>query len=656
MSHGGPVIENLDGGFALVQWTVNPRQSVLRDGNGEKRIEPKVMEVLVYLAEHAGDVVTRDELLDNVWSGMVVGDEALSRAISLLRTNLEDDPRKPIFIQTVPRRGYRLIATPRPLTAEIAGTSAPPPAEAAAHWWRYAAGAAVMLILALVIWRAMVSTSSDPWREAELLGRPVAVAVLPFSIRGPIPQERAFVAESLADEIIVALSDIEEVRVVARGSSFAAGAAPHDIRAIGEALDVDAVIEGSVLWQGQRARINTHLDSARDGYQIWVQTFDSDLRDVFYVQDAISDAVVAELERSLGRTLTRRGTVGSSHIPDARAYELFLRGRLLWKQRGEAPLRGSIERFREAIAIDPHYARAQLALAQAYLDLPFYSDAPQTEMFARAEQSLAQAQALDPSLEAEVRGIHGFIASRQLRWGEADEDFRYAIERVPEDAELHNRYSQFLSRVGKTRLALEQAKIARALDALSPAINARLAVTYMWADDNDAAGRQWAIGDELGFRGKEDFRTYWRAQVLHMVRQGDAAGAREALAMHQRQAALPVEPVLPLIDAFIDPDLRPQARVAARKAVEAGMVPPVMQWPMWILLDDLDAAFEVFHALEPTPWDLDVEFLFARETARFRADPRFLQHAEHIGLTEYWRKYGPPDVQLTGTASEAAAR
>ncbi len=105
------MVENLEAGFTLVQWTVIPRQGVLRDDAGERRIEPKMMEVLVYLAEHAGDVVTRDELLENVWTGTVVGDEALSRVVSLLRKLLDDDTRQPIFIQTIPRRGYRLIPT-----------------------------------------------------------------------------------------------------------------------------------------------------------------------------------------------------------------------------------------------------------------------------------------------------------------------------------------------------------------------------------------------------------------------------------------------------------------------------------------------------------------------------------------------------------------
>ena len=640
------MIENLEAGFTLVQWTVIARQGVLRDGAVEKRIEPKMMEVLVYLAEHAGDVVTRDDLLENVWSGMVVGDEALSRAVSLLRRHLEDDPRQPIFIQTIPRRGYRLIATPEPLAVEPAATPSTPPPVAAApqrNWWRYLAGAAVMLALGVVIWRVMVSTNDDPWLEAKLTGRPISVAVLPFSIGGQLPEEHAYVAESFPDEIIVALSDFTEVRVVARGSSFAAGAAPRDVVALGKTLDVDAVIEGSVLWQGNRARINIHLDSARDGYQIGVQSFESDLKDVFYVQDMISATVVAELERSLGRKLTRRGPLRSSRIPDAHAYELFLRGRRQWKQRGETPLRRSIELFGEAIVIDPDYARAHLALAQAYVDLPAYTDELESEMLSRAEVSLAKAEARDPALNAEVTGIRGHIASRQLRWAEAHRQFQFALERVPEDAELHNRYSQFLARVGRKDLALTHAKIARELDALSPAINARLAVAYLWVDDHESAMGQWAIGDELGFRGSDALSAYWLARVLQLVRERDIPAAREALATHQRQAGLPVDPVLPLIEAFIDPTLRERARQAARPVIAAEMIPLSVQWPTWIMLDDIDAAYEIFHALEPTPWDLALEFMFARESASFRADPRFAEHAEHIGLTAYWDEYGGPE-------------
>ncbi len=631
------MVENLEAGFTLVQWTVIPRQGVLRDGAGERRIEPKLMEVLVYLAEHAGDVVTRDELLDNVWSGMVVGDEALSRVVSLLRSHLDDDPRQPIFIQTIPRRGYRLIPTPdqRPsITAEAPSVAVPHVVARQSNWWRYLAGAAVMLVLGIVIWRATVSIDTDPWLEAARVGRPINVAVFPLSTQGPIPDERAFVAESLADEIIVALSHIEDVRV-ARSSS-------RSVEELADSLDLDAIIEGSVRWQLDRALITLHLTSARDGFQIWSQSFESDLKDVFYVQDAISSAVVAELERSLGRKLHQRGPIRSSHIPDPEAYELFLRGRLLWQQHGETALLESIKRFSEAIALDPNFARAHLKLAQAYMVLPPYSDESETKMFGRAEVALARAEALDPALAAEVRGTHAHIASRRLRWIEAREDFQFAVEHAPENAEIHRWFSEFLLGVGHSALALEHAKIAHELDTLSPVINAQLAVAYMWADDQDAASRQWAIVDELGFRGTEEFAGFWRNYLYWLVREGDAAGAKEALGHHQEQLGLLAEPVLPLIDAFLDPQLLDQAALTARRAVEEGMITNDLQLPMWILLDELDAAYTSFHVLEATPWDINLPFLFVPESDRFRADPRFEQHARHIGLDVYWKRYGGP--------------
>ncbi|MEE9253638.1 MAG: hypothetical protein V3U43_01765, partial [Pseudomonadales bacterium] len=287
------------------------------------------------------------------------------------------------------------------------------------------------------------------------------------------------------------------------------------------------------------------------------------------------------------------------------------------------------------------FARAHLALAQAYMILPPYSDESETKMFGQAEVALERAEALDPALGAEVRGTRGHIASRQLRWIEAHEDFQYAVEHAPEKAEIHSWFSEFLGGVGHNVLALEHAKIAREVDALSPAINARLAVAYMWVDDQDAATRQWAIVDELGFRGTEAFAGFWQTYLLWLLRQGDAAGARQALSYYQQQAGLPVEQVLPLINAFLDPRLRDQAAQAARRAVAAKMIASALQLPMWILLDEMDAAF---HALEATPWNLSLPFLFAHESDHFRADPRFEQLAERIGLTAYWREYGWPDA------------
>ena len=629
---------NFEDGFTLLQWTVIPRQGVLSDDTGERHIEPKVMEVLVYLAGRAGEVVTREELLDNVWSKMVVGDEALSRAVSLLRQHLQDDSRQ--FIQTVPRRGYRLIPSPKQFprtTTDVTGTPVPVEAPSRRYWWRYLAGAAAVLVLGIVIRQATVSTATDPWLQAAQAGRPISVAVFPLSRQGQIPDDQAFVAESLADEIIVALSNIEGVRVVKRSASRTAGE-------LAEGLDVDAIIEGSVRWQLDRALITLHLASARDGYQIWSQSFEADLKDVFYVQEAISSAVVAELERSLGRKLRHRGPIRSSHIPDPEAYELFLRGRVLFQQRGETAIRKSIERFGEAIAVDPNFARAHLAFAQACVILPSESDEPETTMFGRAEAALAKAQVLDPALGAEVRGTRGYIATRQLRWIDAHEDFQYALEHAPENATIHYWFSQFLSRAGHNARALEHAKIARELDTLSPAINTRLAVAYMWVNDQHAAARHWAIGDELGFRGNEALRGFWLAKVLWLVRAGDAGGAKEALAHHQEQLGLPVGPVLPIIDAFLNPQLRDQAAIAARRAVEGKAIAIRLQWYMWVILREMDAAYAAFYALEATPDEIALEFLFARETDRFRADPRFEQLAEHIGLTAYWDVYGDPDL------------
>ena len=266
-------------------------------------------------------------------------------------------------------------------------------------------------------------------------------------------------------------------------------------------------------------------------------------------------------------------------------------------------------------------------------------------MFRKARLALEQAKALDPGLGAEVRGTRGFIASRELSWIEAHEDFQYALEHAPENADIHGSFSEFLSRVGHNALSLEQAKIARELDSLSPVINARLSLAYLWVDDQDAATRQWAIQDELGFKGSEGYAGYWRTYLLMLLRQGDAVLAKEALAHHQQEAGLPVEPVLPLIDAILDPRLRDRAVQSAGQIAKEGTVAPALQLPMWILLDELDAAYTSFHALEATPWDINIPFIFAHESHRFRADPRFEQLMEDVGLAAYWDQYGPPDTR-----------
>jgi len=300
------------------------RNVIARDGE-QKHLENRVMQTLVFLAEHQGQPLTREQFFDAVWRGRVVNEEALSRAISLLRTALEDDARAPKYIQTIPGVGYRLIADVG--RARRAGEPTPP-------------------------------TRATPTNS---------VAVLPFVNMSGDPANEYF-SDGISEEILNVLSQGERFKVAGRTSSFAFKGRNEDLREIGRTLDVAHVLEGSVRRADHRVRITAQLIKASDGYHLWSETFDRELDDVFAIQDEIASAVAHALEHRMLSGPDVPHTSGGTR--NTQAYQAYLLG-LHFRNRGALrdPVERAIDAFNRAIALDPEYARAWSHLAFSWIDM-----------------------------------------------------------------------------------------------------------------------------------------------------------------------------------------------------------------------------------------------------------------------------------------------
>jgi transcriptional activator of cad operon len=272
-------------------WLVNPALDTVCRGTETRKLEPRMMRLLLHLANAAGAVVSVDRLLTEVWAGVVVGPASVYQAVSQLRKLVGDVDPDPTYIATVPRRGYRLVAPVRRCAAEAMSltTEVVSFAPAARRWVAMVLGGVTL---------ALVLTGSSLWRPSptEWSG---SIAVLPFIDLTAEKAEQSF-CDGLTDELSNRLSQIPTLRVVAHTSAFAFRGQGEDVRKIGKVLDTDHILEGSVRRSGSHFRVTVHLVDARNGYHLWSVDYDRAADDAIKLQEDISRSVAEHLQAEFG--------------------------------------------------------------------------------------------------------------------------------------------------------------------------------------------------------------------------------------------------------------------------------------------------------------------------------------------------------------------
>lgn len=462
-----------------------------RDGRRIKlQIQP--FQVLQMLLEHAGEVVTREELQTRIWPAdtFVDFDQGLNNAVRKLREALGDDAEKPRFIETLSKRGYRFISS-----AQAVGSGARTPALPA----------------------ATVTVDS--------------IAVLPFASMSADPEDEFF-ADGMTEEIINALAQIEQLHVVARSSAFSFKGKNIDPRIVGKQLSVRTVLEGTIRQSGNRLRITVQLINAADGYHLWSERYDREMKDIFDIQDEIARSITDRLK------ITLRG----GHEPlvkpktqNFEAYLLYLRGRALLYRRGAAIARAA-ERFERAVALDSGYALAWAGLADSNTVLGYWGLARPEATMPKALEAARRAIALDPSL-AEAHSALA-MASLMGAWDkpEAERAFLSAIELNPRYTQARAWFALFYLQfaAGRFEEGAAQAKLGVESDPLSGYANSVLALTLTLASKRTEGLQFSQTAVELD---PESFLTRWiHHVVLHLCgRFEEAVGVgEEALAISGR--------------------------------------------------------------------------------------------------------------------------
>ena len=314
-----------------------------------------------------------------------------------------------------------------------------------------------------------------------------SVAVLPFHDLSPGGDHEYF-ADGLTEELMDRLARIEGLRVAARTSSFAFKGRSDDVREVGRHLGVASVVEGSVRMVGDRLRITVQLVSTADGYQLWSESYDRTLDDVFVVQADIARAVASTLG---GRFLGPEVHMAEAPIPvDTEAYDLYLRGRFAWHRRTEEGLRAAVSHFTDAVRLSPGYTPAWVGLGDAWGVLGFYDYVPPAEAFPQAEVAARRALALDPE-NASAHATLGYVALYH-RWDapRAEREFQQAIALAPRYSTGHQWYANLLTASGRFAEAEGSMRRAQELDPLSLIANAALGWVRFFAGRYEEALEQ----------------------------------------------------------------------------------------------------------------------------------------------------------------------
>jgi len=474
------------------------------------RVQQQPLKLLEILLERPGEVVTREELRSRVWSDESFGDfdQAVNIAIGKLRSALGDSAENPRFIETLPKRGYRFIAdvsvvdadahpkrpesAARDLPDQERKTEPEPKVHDAglAHTPKRRLRPALRVIIASAL---IVSLTIIFVVLVRSRGRAPSgirsLAVLPLENLSADASQNYF-ADGMTDELITDLAQISALRVISRTSVMAYKGARKPLPQIARELNVDAVVEGTVLRSGDQVRITAQLIEASTDKHLWSQSYEGELRDTLALQNKVARAIADQIRINL--TPQEQAALKDVKVVNPQAYESYLKGRYFWNKRTADGLKVALAYFNQAIEEDPKYAEAYSGLADTYALLGDWQYAVMTpkEAFPKAKAAAIKALDLDNALGEAHNSLAFVLDGFDWDFDSAGKEFRRAIELNPGYATAHHWYAWHLSLLGRFDEAIAEMRKALNLDPLSLIINADLAELLVIAHSDDESIQQ----------------------------------------------------------------------------------------------------------------------------------------------------------------------
>ncbi len=457
------------GRVRFADFEVDLRARELYRGGERVQLQDRPFEVLAALLERSGEVVLRKELRERLWPGHFVEfDNNLNTAVTKLRRALDDTTQEPRIVETLPKRGYRLL-----VPVEAVGDGDLPsgrPRVTVRRWRALTFGLLAVLAGALAL-ALMRSSPATPPKGDESAGAPLRTSllvVLPFAA---LEGEGASVAlaDSLTEELIGRLAELlpSQLGVIARTSSMQFRGNEADVAAIRQLLGVDYLLEGSVSRDTEGLRIRTRFVHASDQAHLWAESYEASLDELPRLQRSIAERIAT----AVSSQLRSAGALGEPQLIPAAAWEAYLQARFLLGSRPEPTEETSIEAIallEQAVSVAPHFALAWSALADAsYLD-----PAGGRESQVRAEQAARRALAADPGLARPRHRLAILALYRDWDWEEAERQFDWALSLAPHLAVGHHSKAAWFSTQGRHEEALQSIERAMRLDPLSVVLHA----------------------------------------------------------------------------------------------------------------------------------------------------------------------------------------
>ncbi len=457
------------------------------------------------LLEHPGEVVTREELQKKLWSTdtFVDFDHGLNKAINKVRDALGDSAESPRFVETIARRGYRFLAEVK--TSEVVPARSPEiaPLHPAAtdnrerqnvvskkltveHFlpsiaWKILVFVAVLIVVSLAIWKLRSGDHPSPIIRS--------LAVLPLeSLSSDTSQD--YFADGMTDELISDLAQIRALRVISRTSVMSYKHARKPLPQIGRELNVDAVVEGTVLRSGDRVRITAQLIEASTDKHLWSQSYEGGLGDTLAFQNNVARSIADQIQINL--TAHEQAALKKVTLVDQEAYESYLKGRYFWNKRTADGLNDAIDFFNDAIEHKPDYAEAYAGLADSYAlagDWKYGLLAPK-EAYPKAKAAVTKALETDSTLGEAHISLAFSLENFDWDSESAGREFSRGIELSPGYAIGHEWYGWHLAALGQHGEAVAEVEKAVNLDPLSSSIGADLAEELLVAHHFDEAVAQ----------------------------------------------------------------------------------------------------------------------------------------------------------------------
>lgn len=454
--------------FRLEDWIVRPRRECIERGDEIVHIHPKPMEVLECLAAANGEVVTRDELFDAVWPGVFVTDDALTQCVVELRKAFGDSAKNQQIIKTIPKVGFCLVPPVRELDDKKPGRSA----------------RLIYLVLGVVVVAALAFYRFAPFGEEPAIPAatesPTSIAVLPFVNISSDPEQEYF-SDGITEELLNLLAKMPGLRVISRTTAFSFKGKDVDIPSVAEQLRVSHILEGSVRKSGERVRITAQLVEAQSDAHLWSQSYDRDFVQIFAIQDEIARHVVDAIESTL------LGPYPQSVPVDPEAYRLYLLGQYHLKKYDYPE---AMELFQKAIALDPQFAQAHLAIASWFGGMTFFGGMPPREGYQKIDAQIARVQEIDSTLPELNRALASRDYYFNWDWEAAEKGFKKAISLIPSHAHSYQTYAWLLSAMRRRDEALTVIRRGLDLDPYSPAMHLTAANVFYLARMHEQAIEQ----------------------------------------------------------------------------------------------------------------------------------------------------------------------